>query len=76
VCLDFGKPTERPLDSLTLDEARRYLAEGHFGSGNMAPKIQGIIRFLEAGGRQAIVTCPPDLENAIAGNAGTVFVAP
>ena len=42
----------------------------------MAPKIQGIIRFLESGGRRAIVTCPPDLEDAIAGNAGTEFVAP
>jgi carbamate kinase len=40
----------------------------------MAPKIQGIIRFLESGGRRAIVTCPSDLEDAIAGNAGTEFV--
>ena len=74
VCLDFGKPDQRPLDRVTVDEAKRYLAEGHFGAGNMAPKIQGIIRFLEGGGRRAIVTCPPDLEDAIAGTAGTEFV--
>ena len=76
VCLKFGKPDQRALGRVTVDEAKRYLAEGHFGAGSMAPKIQGIIRFLESGGRRAIVTCPPDLEDAVAGNAGTEFVAP
>jgi carbamate kinase len=76
VCLNFGKPDQRPLDRVTLDEAKRYLAEGHFGAGSMAPKIQAIIRFLESGGRRAIVTCPPDLEDAVTGHAGTEFVAP
>jgi len=76
VCLNFGKPDERALDRVTVDEAKRYLAEGQFGAGSMAPKIQGIIRFLGSGGRRAIVTCPPDLEDAVAGNAGTAFVAP
>ncbi len=76
VCVNFGKPDERALGRVTVGEAKRYLAEGHFGAGSMAPKIQGIIRFLESGGRRAIVTCPPDLEDAIAGDAGTEFVAP
>jgi len=76
VCLNFGKSDQRALGRVTVDEAKRYLAEGHFGAGSMAPKIQGIIRFLESGGRRAIVTCPPDLEDAVAGNAGTAFVAP
>ena len=75
VCLNFGRPGERTLDRVTVDEAKRYLADGHFGAGSMAPKIQGIIRFLEAGGQRAIVTCPQDLEDAVAGDAGTVFVA-
>jgi carbamate kinase len=76
VCLNFGTPDQRPLGRVTLDEAKRYLAEGHFGAGSMAPKIQAIIRFLESGGRRAIVTCPPDLEDAVTGHAGTEFVAP
>jgi len=75
VYLDFGKPDQRPLGRVSVDEAKRYLAEGHFGAGSMAPKIQGIVKFLESGGRRAIVTCPRDLESAIAGNAGTEFVA-
>ena len=72
---NFGTPDQRALGRVTVDEAKRYLAEGHFGAGSMAPKIQAIIRFLESGGRRAIVTCPPDLEDAVAGNAGTEFVA-
>ncbi len=41
----------------------------------MAPKIQAAIDFLEAGGSRAIITCPPDLEDAIAGTAGTTISA-
>lgn len=74
VSLNFEKPDQRELDSMTLAEAKRYLAEGHFGAGTMTPKIQAIVRFLEAGGRKAIITCPPDLENALAGAAGTTIV--
>jgi carbamate kinase len=71
VCLRYGQPDERALDRMTLAEARRYLTEGHFGAGSMAPKIEGIARFLEAGGRRAVVTCPEQLERALAGEAGT-----
>jgi carbamate kinase len=74
VCLNFGKPNQRELDSMTLGEAQRYLANGQFGAGTMAPKISAIVRFLEAGGRKALVTCPSDLEDALAGAAGTTIV--
>jgi len=75
VSVNFERPDERALDSMTLEEVRRYLAEGCFGAGTMAPKIRGVIDFLEAGGRQAIITCPSDLEDAIAGTAGTIIAA-
>jgi carbamate kinase len=71
VCLDFGTPSERPLDRLSLADAKRHLAEGQFGSGSMAPKIAAIIDYLEAGGRRAVITRPDDLEAAVAGRAGT-----
>lgn len=74
VCLRYGKPDQQPLDRLTLAEARRYLAEGHFGAGSMAPKIEGIARFIEAGGKRALVTSPESLERAVAGQAGTLVV--
>jgi carbamate kinase len=74
VSLRFGKPDAQPLDALSLADARRYLAEGHFGAGSMAPKIRAAIGFLEQGGRRAVVTCPEQIEAAIAGSAGTRIV--
>ena len=74
VALDFGTPAQRWVDHLTLAEARRYLAEGvHFAAGSMAPKIEAIVEFLEHGGRHAIVTDPPNLAAALAGQTGTHF---
>jgi carbamate kinase len=74
VALDFGTPAQRSVDHLTLAEARQHLAEGvHFAAGSMAPKIEAIIEFLENGGRHAIVTDPPNLARALAGQTGTHF---
>lgn len=76
VALNFGKPEQRWLDRVTLAEARQYLAEGtHFAKGSMAPKIQAIINFLEAGGTHAIVTDPANIARALAGETGTHFTA-
>jgi carbamate kinase len=74
VCLNYEKPDQRELDTMTLADAKAYLAAGQFGKGSMAPKIQAIIRFLEAGGRKAIITCPADLDDALAGKAGTAIL--
>ena len=53
VALNFGQPDETRLSSMTLDEAKAYLAEGtHFAPGSMAPKIQAVVNFLEAGGKE------------------------
>ncbi len=72
VALNFGTPQEEWVDHLTLAEARSYLAEGsHFAPGSMAPKIEAIIDFLEAGGEEAIITTPQKLEEAVAGKTGT-----
>jgi carbamate kinase len=75
VCLDFGTPRQRPLDRLTMEEARRHLAEGQFGEGSMAPKIRAVLRYLEHRGREAVITCPEELEEAVEGRAGTRIVA-
>jgi len=71
VCLNYGKPNEQPLDSMTAAEARRYVAEGHFQPGSMLPKVQACLQFLEAGGREALITCPAALSAALAGTTGT-----
>lgn len=74
VALRFGTPGQTWLDCLTLEEAKRYLSEGtHFAAGSMAPKIKAAVSFLEAGGPRAIITDPPHVEGALAGEAGTHF---
>jgi carbamate kinase len=75
VYLDYGTPSARPIDRLTLDEARRYLAEGQFGEGSMAPKIRSIIQYLGAGGKRGVITNPANLEQAVADAAGTVITS-
>lgn len=75
VALNFGKPDQKWVDKMTLAEAKQYLAEGaHFAKGSMAPKIQAILWFLEAGGKHAIVTNPQNIGRALRGETGTHIV--
>jgi carbamate kinase len=75
VALNFGTPEQRWVDRITLAEAKRYSAEGtHFAKGSMAPKIQAVTWFLEAGGKHAIITRPENIGRALKGEAGTHFV--
>jgi len=75
VAINFGKPNEQWLSKMTLAEARQYLAEGtHFAKGSMAPKIQAIIWYLEAGGKQALITNPENIGRALRGETGTLIV--
>ena len=74
VAINFGKPDQRNLDRMTADEARRFMAEGHFAPGSMKPKIEAVLRFLDAGGGEAIITDPPNLERALLGETGTRIV--
>jgi carbamate kinase len=72
VALNFGKPDQKWLDKLTMSDAKKYLTEGtHFAKGSMAPKIQAIIRFLEGGGRQALITNPENIGRALKSETGT-----
>ena len=71
VYLNYKKPNQVALDKMTVAEAKKYVEEGHFAKGSMLPKIQAVIRFLEAGGKEAIVTNPESLEKALKGETGT-----
>jgi carbamate kinase len=60
---------------MTLAEAKKYLAEGtHFAKGSMVPKIQAIIWYLEAGGKQALITSPEKIGKALRRETGTWIV--
>lgn len=74
VYLDFNKPGHRAIDQMTVAEAKRYMEEGHFAKGSMLPKIQAIVWFLEAGGKEAIITNPEEIERALIGETGTRIV--
>jgi carbamate kinase len=71
VCLNFGKPSQRAIDSMTLAEARRYVGEGHFQTGSMLPKVEACLLFIESGGSEALITCPAALSAALDGKTGT-----
>jgi len=74
VYLNFGKPDQKALDRITVQEARRYIAEGHFKPGSMLPKVQACIDFIESGGKEALITMPETLPEALAGKNGTYIV--
>jgi len=75
VALNFGKPDQKWLDKITLEEAKAYLAEGtHFAKGSMAPKIQAIIWYLENGGKEALITNPENIGRALKRETGTWIV--
>lgn len=75
VKLHFGTPEEESLESMTVEEARRYLDEGHFPAGSMGPKIEAACRFVENGGERALITDIFALDQALAGRTGTWITA-
>lgn len=74
VVLNYEQPGERPIERMTVAEARAYQAQGHFAPGSMGPKIEAAVRFLEGGGRRALITDPASLRAAFEGQAGTWIV--
>jgi carbamate kinase len=73
VALDFGKPTQRWVDRMTLAEARQHLAAGQFDRGSMGPKIEAMIEFIAGGGGEGIITDPAHLTAALSRRAGTTI---
>lgn len=73
VYLNFGKPDQRPIVKASLDEIKKYYEEGHFPPGNMGPKIEAVIYYLEHGGKHAIITNPQSLALALDGKEGSHF---
>lgn len=72
--LRFGTPDAEPLGRLTVGALRAHAADGHFASGSMGPKVEAACRFVEQGGRHAVITDLEHIEAAVEGGAGTVVV--
>jgi carbamate kinase len=71
VAINFNKPNQQWLDQMTAAEARQYIAEGHFAKGSMLPKIQAILKYLDNGGKRALITDPAHIKDALNGKTGT-----
>jgi len=71
VCLNFGQENETQLGNITVEEAEKYIEEGHFAAGSMLPKINAILTFLKGGGKKAIITKPDNLKQSMSGKCGT-----
>lgn len=74
VALGFGTPEERPVDRMTVRDARRHLDEGEFPAGSMGPKVEAICRFVESSGGTGVITSIELCEEGVYGRAGTLIV--
>lgn len=73
VYINYNKPNQQAISSMTVEEAKRYINEGHFSKGSMLPKIEACIEFVEHTGRSALITDLQTLEEALEGKTGTVI---
>ena len=72
VYLNLGKEGQEPLGEITVDQARAYMEEGHFGIYNMLPKFRAAVEFIEKRkGRCALITSFDKLKDSLKGKTGT-----
>ena len=74
IAIDFGKPSQTFLSRMTVAEAKQHLAGGQFPAGSMGPKVESALQFVEATGREVLITEVDVLREALAGNDGTLIV--
>jgi len=76
IALDFGKPTQRELNSMTISEAEQFIEEGHFAPGSMLPKVMAAVDFVKSHpAREAIITSLESAKAAIHGETGTRIIS-
>lgn len=71
VALNYKTPDQVDLDAISLAEVSKWQREGHFKEGSMGPKVEACKRFIEAGGRMAVITSLDKALDALQGKAGT-----
>jgi len=74
VCLNFGKPNEESIRVMSVAEAKKYNKQGHFPPGSMKPKINAAIEYIQAGGKEVIITSAEHLKAALVNRSGTKIV--
>lgn len=71
VYLNYGKPDEKPIDEMSIDQAQTYLDQGQFPPGSMGPKIQAAIDYIHHGGKEVLITSANHLKAALLSRSGT-----
>ena len=74
VCLNYNKPNQKNLDTITVEEANQYIKEGHFAPGSMLPKIEAIVDFVQNTGNTGLITDPEHLYDSLYKDSGTKIV--
>jgi len=75
VSLNYGKPDQTLLRSMSVKEGRRHLKEGQFPPGSMGPKVEAALRFVEWGGKLSLITSVEKVGEALRGTGGTLVTA-
>ncbi len=71
--LDYGRPNQKPLHKVSTERMKEWLDEGQFAEGSMGPKVESAIKFVENGGKQAIITSIEHAMDALDGDTGTII---
>ena len=74
VCINYKKPDQKMLSTMTTSECQKYLDEGQFPAGSMGPKVMAAMEFAQKSGKPSIITSIEDIPAALKGNAGTRIV--
>jgi carbamate kinase len=75
VMLNYGRRDQMMLRTMTAKEGRKYLDDGQFPPGSMGPKVDAALRFVESGGKKAVITSVESAEAALVGTTGTMVTA-
>jgi carbamate kinase len=73
VAINFGKPNQKEIKKMSVNEAEKYLKEGQFPAGSMGPKIRAAIEFIKNGGKEVLITTPGKIRGAFAKRTGTII---
>ena len=72
VAINFNKPDQQDLDEISVEEAKKHMADGQFAPGSMLPKVEACVSYVEGGaGRTAVITSLEHAGDALSGAAGT-----
>lgn len=74
VCVNYNKPNQKELSEITVEEAYKYIEEGHFAPGSMLPKVEACLDFVQSSeNSQALITSLERAKDAINGLTGTII---